>query len=118
MARPPPTSSPGVVQDYQINQRRSLGKLEDRIRLHLASFFGRWNAASVTDDLVRDFIVRRQAAQASNAINRELAVLRRGYSLATKTVPARPAIPKLKAAQSPRRILRAGAIRRRLSTTA
>jgi len=29
----------GVVQDYRINNLRSIGKVEDRIRLHLLPFF-------------------------------------------------------------------------------
>jgi integrase len=89
----------GVVQDYRINNLRSIGKLEDRIRLHLVPFFGGRNAAGVSDDLVRDFIVKRQADEASNAeINRELSALGRAYSLARKTVTVRPSIPKLKEA--------------------
>lgn len=89
----------GVVQDYKMNNLRSISKVEDRIRLHLGPFFGGQNAAGVTDEDARRFIVRRQAAGASNAeINRELAVLRRGYTLAAKTVTVRPDIPKLKEA--------------------
>jgi hypothetical protein len=87
----------GVVQDYRINNLRSLRKVEDRIRLHLLPFFRGRNAAGLSDDLIRDFIVRQQAAGLSNAeINRELAILSRGYSLAKKTVTMRPNIPKLK----------------------
>lgn len=89
----------GVVDDYKLNDLRSLAKVEDRIRLHLAPFFGRHNAAGVTDDDVRRFMAERRAADASNAeINRELAILRRAYSLAQKTVTTRPDIPKLKEA--------------------
>jgi integrase len=90
----------GVVQDYRIKKRRSIKKLEARIRLHLAPFFGNRNAASVADEDVRAFIVKRQAEGAANAeINRELAALSRGYSLAKRSVTVRPDIPKLTEAE-------------------
>lgn len=86
-----------VVQDYRMNGKRSLGDLERRIERHLVPFFkAATNAAGVTDADVRRFIVQRQEAGATNGeINRELAVLRRGYRLARKVVTVRPDITML-----------------------
>jgi len=87
-----------VAEDYRINGKRSLDKVKRNTKLHLVPFFkAHSNAAGVTDADVRRYIVQRQEADASNAsINRELAILRRGYSLARGAVTVRPYIPRLK----------------------
>lgn len=89
-----------VAEDYRIHGKRSLDGVERRIKLHLLPFFkAATNAANVTDSDVCRFIVQRQAAKASNGeINRELAILRRGYSLARSAVTVRPHIHRLKEA--------------------
>jgi integrase len=72
-----------VRLDYERNDRKSTAHTARRIKLHLLPFFGGWRAATVTADDVVRFIDQRRAAGASNAeTNRELAILRRAYSIA------------------------------------
>ena len=88
----------GIVTEYRTNGRKSLGHLERRMRLHLAPFFGGRRMASITTADMRRFVDQRQAAGASNGeINRELAIVKRMYSLALHdgTLLARPHIPLL-----------------------
>lgn len=74
-----------VLEDYRINGKKSLPSVERRYRLHLEPFFGGRKLASLTTDDFRAYISKRQGAGAANAtINRELAVVKRAYSLATK----------------------------------
>ena len=71
-----------VVNDYKINQKRSLRHLEIRLNKHLRPFFGGRRAAAITTADIRKFIARRQEVGASNGeINRELTVLRRAFNL-------------------------------------
>jgi hypothetical protein len=87
-----------VVRDYRVNGRRSLPELERRIKLHLALFFGGRRLSTVTTADVREYTDKRQEAGASNAeINRELAVLKRAYTLAVQAgrLLHRPHIPML-----------------------
>lgn len=71
-----------VTTNYQINKKRSLGHVQRRLQKHLLPFFGGRRASSITSSDVEKFILRRQAAGASNAeINRELAVLKRAFTL-------------------------------------
>jgi len=86
-----------VVTDYKNHERDTVKDTERRIRLHLQPFFGAWNAACVTDDQVRRYVTERKAKGAENAtINRELALLRRGYSLNRREVTVQPTIEMLK----------------------
>jgi integrase len=86
-----------VVADYQNHERDTLKATQRRIRLHLQPFFGSLNAAAVSDDRVRQYVTERKAEGAANAsINRELAILRRGYLLNQRAVTVRPVIKELK----------------------
>lgn len=86
-----------VVNDYKANEQRSLDAAARRIAKHLKPYFGTWNAASVTDDQVRQYITeRREAGAANGTVNRELSLLGRGYTLNKRTVTVRPEIPHLK----------------------
>lgn len=83
-----------VVTDYKNEKRDSLEHAERRIQKHLKPFFGVWNAASVTDDQVREYIAERMKAGAQRStVNRELALLKRAYSLNRRAVTSRPDIP-------------------------
>lgn len=76
-----------VVTDYRVNARRSLSDLERRIRLHLLPFFRGRIAINITAADIRKYVELRQAEKASNGqINRELAVLRRAFSLGVEAV--------------------------------
>jgi integrase len=72
-----------LKDEYRTNGRKTIGDLEGRCKNHIGPFFGRMRASSLTTANVRAFILIRQKAGASNAeINRELAALKRAYSLA------------------------------------
>jgi integrase len=87
-----------LVTEYQTNGRRSLAGVKRWIDLHLMPFFrgARMSAIATTD--VRTYIKTRQEAGAANAtINRDLAALKRMYSLAIQAgkLLYRPHIPML-----------------------
>lgn len=87
-----------VKNDYRINGKKSYPDLEYRCRLYLGPFFGNRRASAVTTSDVRTFISDRQAKGASNtAINRELAALKRAFSLAVEAgkVLNKPHVPML-----------------------
>jgi integrase len=98
-----------VVNDYRTNGKRSLAHAQRRITLHLAPFFGGRRMTTLSTADVRAFIAQRQdeqrneigdvvKASASNAeINRELALLKRMYTLAVQAgkLLYRPHIPML-----------------------
>ena len=91
-------ASADIQNEYRVNGRRTIGGLERRLRLHLTPFFGARRMATITTADVRTFIRGRQEHGASNAeINRELAVLKRMYSLAVQgqKLHHRPYIPML-----------------------
>ena len=75
------------------------GDLETRFNKHLLPLFGGRRACAINTSQVRRFIALRQEAGASNAeINRELAALKRAFSLAVKDgkLMVKPHIPMLK----------------------
>jgi len=87
-----------VVADYRINKKRSLDKVIQRVEKHLRPFFGGRLASTIGAADVRQYVVQRQKEGAANAtVNRELAVLKRGFSLGAqaKKVMAKPHIPML-----------------------
>ena len=89
----------GLVRDYRTNGLRSIGDLEARWEKHLKPFFGELRAIEVDSTLVAKYIDARQEEGAANAtINRELAALKRLYTLGrrAKKVTSDPYIPMLK----------------------
>ncbi len=73
---------------------------ERRFTLHVLPFFTGRKAAEIGTDHVRKYIAQRQGEGAENAtINRELALLKRAFSLAMKNTPPkvtfRPHVPML-----------------------
>lgn len=83
-----------VLTDYANQGLDSIDAATRRIEKHLRPFFGNWNAAGVSDDQVREYITTRMAAGAKRStVNRELSLLKRGYSLNARAVTTRPAIP-------------------------
>src|SRR5262249_3345546 len=88
-----------MVQDYRINCKRSLPAVEFRWNKHLDPVFGDMRAANVRTEHLRDYIERRLEKGASNGtINRELAALKRMFSLGmqSKKVHVAPYFPRLK----------------------
>jgi integrase len=86
-----------LVTEYEVNGRRSLRRTKISVA-HLRAHFGGFRAQSVDVAQIRKYIAKRQADQASNAtINRELAALKRAYTLAYqgRKILERPHIPAL-----------------------
>ena len=88
-----------MLRDYQVNGKRSIADAKIRWTKHLEPVFGHMRAANVATDQVNKYIEQRQTEGAANAtINRELAALKRMFSLGmqcTKVV-RRPHFPHLK----------------------
>lgn len=87
-----------LINDYKTNKRKTTKDVERKINLHLRPFFGRYLLANITTAQIRAFAASRQAAGASNAeINRELAALKRMFSLAVQggALHHRPHVPML-----------------------
>ena len=75
---------PRASADYKANARRSADRLEFSLA-HLLPFFGARKAIQVTSADVTAYRVKRQEAGAATAtVNRELAALKRMFSLAVK----------------------------------
>jgi integrase len=88
-----------LTVDWQVNERRSVCDLVRRIDHHLLPFFGSIKAERITTADVRKFVLYRQEQSASNAeINRELAALRRAFTLAIENTKLfnRPRVPLLR----------------------
>jgi integrase len=91
-----------LLQDYEINNRRSTGKARKTLE-HLLKAFKGWPVVNITAPVVQGYIHQRQAAGYRNAsINLELAALKRMFRLAaiSKLLSSDdvPYIPMLKAA--------------------
>jgi integrase len=90
--------------DYKVNGRKSLRTGKDhkpyvRGVSHLEEFFVHNRALAITTSRIREFITKRQTAGAENGtINRELALLRRMFTLTVQdgTLRTVPYFPMLK----------------------
>ena len=77
-----------VLEDYRLQKRASTKDAETRIRLHLRPEFGGIRAADLGTREITRYILKRRDEKAQDAtINRELALLRRAYSLAARSEP-------------------------------
>jgi integrase len=87
-----------VVTDFKVNGKRTLDDVEQRIRSHLLPWFGGRRLVSVTTTDIQAYQAARQAAGAANGtVNREVALLKRSFTLAIRSgaVHAKPFIPML-----------------------
>jgi integrase len=87
----------GLVDDYQMNGRKSLGRMKTALA-HLRHFFRLYRAVEITTDRITTYVVTRQESGAAAAtINRELAALKRAFRLAKRSgrVVDLPYIPML-----------------------
>jgi integrase len=74
----------GILQDYDLNGKRSKRSVELSIR-HLKKTFGMSRAVDITTDRIRKYTLDRQQEGAANAsINRELSCLKRMFRLAVQ----------------------------------
>ncbi len=89
----------GIRQDYSVNERKTMRRLEDYIQ-HLTPYFSRLRASAITTDKIKGYIEKRRAEGAANGtINRELACLKRMFRIALQHTPPKvvrmPHIPML-----------------------
>jgi len=89
-----------LVNDYKANGNKSLDRAERSIR-NLTKFFDGYRANDITTSKIKEYISERKECGAANStINRELAALKRMFSLALQHTPPkvlrRPHIPMLR----------------------
>ena len=87
-----------LINDYKVNGKRSIEHAQRRIDLHLTPVFGGRRMAGITTSDIRSFISARLDAHASpGEINRELALIKRMYTLAIQAgkLLTRPYVPML-----------------------
>ncbi len=77
-----------VCEDYQISGKRSAATIAYRIQRHIVPAVGTVRASQFGSLHIQRYIARRrEEGAADSTINRELAVLRRGYNLALRADP-------------------------------
>jgi integrase len=96
-----------LITDYEINGKRSVDSARLSIR-HLREFFSLYRAIDITPDRISAYVRARQEEDAANgSINRELAALKRAFTLATRAgkLGSAPYIPLLEENNSRRGFL-------------
>ncbi len=96
-----------LLTDYEINGKRSVESVRLSFR-HLGDFFGLDRALDITADKIARYVRARQQESAANgSINRELAALKRAFTLATRAgkLGSGPYIPLLEENNSRRGFL-------------
>jgi integrase len=89
-----------VLADYRLRKLRDAANVQWRIDAHIKPAIGSLPASRFTPNQVRQYVDLRRKESASEAtINREMAIVRRGFSLALREDPPLvrrvPYIPKL-----------------------
>jgi integrase len=108
-----------LVQDYQINGRKSLYFVNGKARItatkHLAKFFAGYLVTGITPDAIQRFVLERQAAnEAAGTTNRALSALKRMFHLAVQSgrLQSVPYIAMLKEAPARKGFLKLDSFRR------
>ena len=92
------TAAADLLTDYANNNYDSEADAEGRIRNHLTPFFGGMKLTAIRTPHINAYITRRRLQHAKNGtINRELALLKRMFTLAQRAalIVFRPHVPKL-----------------------
>ena len=77
----------GFLLDYRINDKKSIKRAELSIK-HLKEFFGDCKASDITTGRIKEYITTKQTnGMANGSINRDLAALKRMFSLAMRQTP-------------------------------
>jgi integrase len=77
-----------VIQDYELNRRKSLEQLASRLKNHLRPAFGAIRAAEFSTGHIRRYVAERLNDGAANStINRELEIVERAFRLASECEP-------------------------------
>jgi integrase len=89
-----------VIEDYEHSRKRSTDDVVWRFKAHLSPMIGNVRAAQFGLSQVKRYVAdRRRQGAAEATVNRELAIVRRGFSLAAQNDPPLvlrvPHIPKL-----------------------
>lgn len=88
-----------LLNDYTVNRKKSHDHVKRRLDLALTPAFSGKRLIAITTDVIRQYTANRQASGAANAtINRELAALKRMFTLAIQAgkLHAKPHIPMLR----------------------
>jgi integrase len=87
-----------VLAEYQVSGRSSVRQVEYRCRCHIKPLIGDLIAETLDmPDLIKYVAARQKQGAAAGTINRELAIIRRGFRLHRKTLTP-PMFPHLKEA--------------------
>ena len=77
-----------VLADYELHRKKSADIVRDRAKKHVIPAFGRVKVRNFGTIHLTEYIAKRRAAGAADAtINRELAIVRRGFSLGEQNQP-------------------------------
>jgi len=77
-----------VIEDYEFRRLRSAAVVKWRAEAHLRKAFGKVRAAKLSQDHIKRYVAQRRSEGATDAtINRELAIVRRGYTLGAQQDP-------------------------------